>query len=429
MPSLSGDPRASESDEDAPEVGSEEYAGVDADATGTGTIETATPGSGLQLRTVSGHFSRLSAAMGTLAGSHAGLPGRVAEEVINELRRFEAAKQEAALAARVKGDTWEEIAASTGLVIRDGHLVCECCAASYSGRARGQGGHPGMWSTSRRLCEVKADIEKHLQAATHKKAKQAAHNAERDKKEARQAAINIMRAVYFLLKEADQHAKYERLLVLLDRCNVKIGTLNHSRKLLPKVLPSFERVFMKRLSGFLSLPVAATGGRKPVLAWSADKLTVKRLKQEVRCALYVDAAAGEIKAVMVCCEPVKSGADDREALAKAQLATLASVGISKEEVAQRVAGFVFDGAYIQGLTGIGDALKKTIGMARGDFMTCTWDLAHLLERGAGDVLADKHGAKELQSVDWIIKIADSIDRKSTRLNSSHEWISRMPSSA
>ena len=408
LPSLSGSPRASESDEDAPEDGSDEYAGVDADATGTGTNEAATPGSGLQLRTVSGHFSRLSTAVGTLAGSQAGLPGRVAVEVVNVLQHIEAAKQEAALAARVKGQTWEEIAASTGLVIRDGHLVCECCAASYSGRARGQGGHPGMWSTTRRTCEVKADVEKHLRAASHMHAKQAAHNAEEEKKAARKAAINVMRAVYFLLKEADPHTKYERLLVLLDRCNVKIGTLNHSRKLLPKLLPSFERVFMKRLSGFLAGPVAATGGRRPVLAWSADKLTVKRVKQEVRCALYVDGAAGEVKAVMVCSEPVKSGADDRDALAKAQLATLASVGISKEEVAQRVAGFVFDGAYIQGLTGIGDVLKKAIGMTRGDFMTCTWDLAHLLERGAGDVLVDKHGILALQSVDWIIKIADSI---------------------
>jgi len=408
LPSLSGSPRASESDEDAPEDGSDEYAGVDADATGTGTNEAATPGSGLQLRVVSGHFSRLSTAVGTLAGSQAGLPGRVAVEVVNVLQRMEAAKQEAALAARVKGQTFEEIAASTGLVIRDGHLVCECCAASNFGRARGQGGHPGMWSTSRRLCEVKADVEKHLQAASHVQAKQAAHNAEQEKKKARHVAINVMRAVYFLLKEADPHTKYERLLVLLDRSRVNIGTLNHGRELVAALLPSFERVFMKRLGGFLAGPVAATGGRNPVLAWSADKLTVKRVKQEVRCALYVNGAAGEVKAVMVCCEPVKSGADDREALAKAQLATLASVGIPKEEVAQRVAGFVFDGAYIQGLTGIGDVLKKTIGMTGGGFMTCTWDLAHLLERGAGDVLEDKHGIVALQSVDWIIKIADSI---------------------
>jgi hypothetical protein len=40
------------------------------------------------------------------------------------------------------------------------------------------------------------------------------------------------------------------------------------------------------------------------------------------------------------------------------------MGIPKKEVAQRVAGFVFDGAYIQGLSGIGDVLKKAIGMER-----------------------------------------------------------------
>ena len=38
--------------------------------------------------------------------------------------------------------------------------------------------------------------------------------------------------------------------------------------------------------------------------------------------------------------------------------------------------------------------------------------------------------KDVQWMKWaIIILAAYIDRKSTRLNSSHEWISRMPSSA
>ena len=36
---------------------------------------------------------------------------------------------------------------------------------------------------------------------------------------------------------------------------------------------------------------------------------------------------------------------------------------------------------------------------------------------------------EVESGVWNARVALAIDRKSTRLNSSHEWISRMPSSA
>ena len=41
------------------------------------------------------------------------------------------------------------------------------------------------------------------------------------------------------------------------------------------------------------------------------------------------------------------------------------------------------------------------------------------------------GAKPYKAEDGIVQYArgNKIDRKSTRLNSSHEWISRMPSSA
>ena len=37
--------------------------------------------------------------------------------------------------------------------------------------------------------------------------------------------------------------------------------------------------------------------------------------------------------------------------------------------------------------------------------------------------------KKLEEVSARLKTEDITDRKSTRLNSSHEWISRMPSSA
>ena len=50
---------------------------------------------------------------------------------------------------------------------------------------------------------------------------------------------------------------------------------------------------------------------------------------------------------------------------------------------------------------------------------------------AADVLHFPSGMPGLEGCrDWaLLADADNEDRKSTRLNSSHEWISRMPSSA
>ena len=39
------------------------------------------------------------------------------------------------------------------------------------------------------------------------------------------------------------------------------------------------------------------------------------------------------------------------------------------------------------------------------------------------------GFHEIESLMVPVTLHDTLDRKSTRLNSSHEWISRMPSSA
>ena len=58
--------------------------------------------------------------------------------------------------------------------------------------------------------------------------------------------------------------------------------------------------------------------------------------------------------------------------------------------------------------------RKVLDYRRADFIT--WN-------GAGDLFLEA-----VEAINWIGQNAPA-DRKSTRLNSSHEWISRMPSSA
>ena len=69
-----------------------------------------------------------------------------------------------------------------------------------------------------------------------------------------------------------------------------------------------------------------------------------------------------------------------------------------------------------------------------DYITKPFSLNELTARIAAHLRRDernkhKSNTAVLTSNDLIVNLTERSDRKSTRLNSSHEWISRMPSSA
>ena len=74
-----------------------------------------------------------------------------------------------------------------------------------------------------------------------------------------------------------------------------------------------------------------------------------------------------------------------------------------------------------------DAVAQKYGVT---FNKTHYDLGAGFWHRTGEVLPDATLA-ELATADVILlgAVGDPSDRKSTRLNSSHEWISRMPSSA
>ena len=169
---------------------------------------------------------------------------------------------------RVKGDTFEELAERNGLEISDGYLKCPDCGAQRTTQ-RGPAGPVGMWSiTTRTFNAVKQDVVRHFKSKVHVQAKEVAAQRKKEASDRSQAAFNIMRGIYFLIKEADTHASFERVLVLLQQCGVHIGTINHSRKLVAKVLPSFRRVFERRLLAFLAEPQAVIGKRLVAVGYS-----------------------------------------------------------------------------------------------------------------------------------------------------------------
>ena len=367
-------------------------------------------------------LNRLHVSVGNLVGTQTSLPLAVAKKVVELLQEAEAEKERKVAAAadraafrRLKGDTFEELAERNGLEISDGYLKCPDCGAQRTTQ-RGPAGPVGMWCiTTRTFNAVKQDVVRHFKSKVHVQAKEVAAQRKKEASDRRQAAFNIMRGIYFLIKEADAHASFERVLVLLQQCGVYIGTINHSRNLVAKVLPSFRRVFERHLLEFLAEPQAVIGKRLVAVGYSADKATIKREKQDMRAVLYPCRKTGELKAVLVRSEPCKSGEGDNESLAKAQLTALEALGIPREQVLQRVGGWVFDGAYIQGENGIFKWLKELTGISPDStsFVTCFWDLAHLLNRGVEDLLLDKVGTKALQSVDWIITMGDKMSEYSS----------------
>ena len=208
------------------------------------------------------------------------------------------------------------------------------------------------------------------------------------------------------------YVSYERLLVLLDGSGIDVGTINHSRKFVASLLPSFLHVFRSRLKRFFAEPVASIGDRLRPFALMADKLTVKRVTQEAVGLIYLDEQVGELKALFVSCEPVPPSGSTALALARSHIKVLSdSLGV-EDELVQRLVGCAYDGAYIMG--GIRKHLLKEMEAKGGEdnqFFSCMWDVAHQFERGFGDVFDDKKGGGGntfLQSVDWLMRIPDQI---------------------
>ena len=123
---------------------------------------------------------------------------RLPAAIVAAQREAEAMKSVAAAAARIKGATLAEVAEKNGLVLEEGVLKCLNCvhhAPRLSGGRSGQQ-QPGCFDASRRLAELKADLSKHFQRASHVAACNAAAEKARRDKSAASAGWNIGRAVY-----------------------------------------------------------------------------------------------------------------------------------------------------------------------------------------------------------------------------------------
>lgn len=107
-------------------------------------------------------------------------------------------------------------------------------------------------------------------------------------------ALNVGRAVYFDTKEALSYYAYERVLVLLSRCGVSIGTLNHSRKFAAEFVVSLEAAMVNLTALYLDTPAPELGGRKRAVAFCADKSTELRRQGQVLGAICMVRCSAEL---------------------------------------------------------------------------------------------------------------------------------------
>ena len=374
---------------------------INADATAT---EPGAPAPGLVAAIVAGISALLRGFVAPLTSSLASLPRAVASAVVAALNERDNKAREAAGLARIKGDSWGELAEKNNLAIRRGatdadtRLVCLACEAHCPSLQT----DPGVFGVSQRLCDLRKAVHRHFACPTHAKSTNIAAQLKAAEKQQHASGMAVGRAIFFELKEANSYYSFERLLMLLSQCGVYVGTLNHSRKFAADFVVALYSAMVKRVRCWLNEPDPALGGRLRVVAFNADKST--ELRQTGQILALIVMVEGEMRSVMLADSIVLSGGGTAAGLAKTIVDGIAKF-IPPEELPQRCAGFCFDGQYL--CEDVPGALCSLLGL-KFIFHTFFWDKAHLLELVINDVRLDKTGLVTLQSVDWYAPLSETV---------------------
>ena len=332
------------------------------------------------------------------------LPQAVSKAVVAALDEREKKAREVTGLARLKGDTWGELADNNGLIVRRGdtdeetQLVCRVCAA--------HGSHlhtdVGMFNATQRFADLRRAVYRHVSRPTHMKCAATAAQLKADEKRQQATGMAIGRAAYYLINEAASYYAYERLLLLLSLCGVNVGTLNHSRKFAADLVPAFHSAMGARLQKWLDEDVAVLGGRKRPFAFNADKSTELRRTGQILGMIVM--ADGELRSVMLADAIVLPGDGTASGLAEVIEKGITKF-VSREELQQRIAGFSFDGQYL--CEGVQGELCKLLALSLSWHLV-QWDAAHLIELVLNDVRLDKIGTETMFSVEWYGPLSELI---------------------
>ena len=130
-----------------------------------------------------------------------------------------------------------------------------------------------------RFSKLKFSLRKHLKSGNHimmiQKEEKEAHVEKKEEARNRKVGGTIGGLVYDTIFNGRPDDDLPRLIYRVKMAGGDVGDLNHSKNLVPKLLPEISGVVEGRLKKFLSSNMVATGSLPPVNIM-ADKATDKR---------------------------------------------------------------------------------------------------------------------------------------------------------
>lgn len=251
---------------------------------------------------------------------------------------------------------------------------------------------------------LRVAVKNHFQGAHHakNKKKRAEKEAQTESQTAvsKMTAMRVLRTGYYVLKRSLPHAAFEELVALQHVNGARMGTINHSAGLMPKLRVEFCDVMRTMLSRHL---VA-----QPCLSVCADKVTVERRTIDIVAVTTIvpEAAPENLIQSFVVAAPVVTD-HSGEALGREIARCLSEVGVTHPD---QLAATCFDGQYHKNkvpetmLRNMAAADPQT---ARSPSVVSLWDGSHLLNLADAD-------ARSKPGCEWVNQTKETVTRITKR---------------
>ena len=250
---------------------------------------------------------------------------------------------------------------------------------------------------------MKSSVGTHLKSSAHMKRVEE-DVQRRELKEAKElgaakADLNVLRTAYHVMKESGSGESFSKWIVTQSKNGADMGSLNHSRALMPAARVAFHDVIIRKLKDHVA--------KQPCLSVLVDKVTVNRRTVDVTAILVVvpEAPADHLLQSFVVAAPIVKH-HDGDALAKEIQETLSTIGVTSTE---KLAAIAADGQYHR--LSVPEKLLKNMRASDGEHsrgpisVAAIWDSAHLMN------LADSDARKKCPWVQETTKTISEISKR------------------
>eukprot|EP00959_Pyramimonas_sp_CCMP1952_P120648 2522564-Pyramimonas_sp.AAC.1 len=347
------------------------------------------------------------------------VPDGVANRVAKKLANAEKEKQRVANSAAkdpclptLQASNVRDLAKEAGFSVMLDAISCNTCdkvvsiAPGSLKRNDKVNDNSGLIRTDQPFKVLKRSVQRHLVIDTHKRALNILARKADEQKRANNTGIVLARNAFTVVREALPYTAYERLVLEDHLKGLPVGSLNHSRKLMPPLVRAMFSVTVDQFGIFLRTPIEATKsehspqGRPPPFSLVADKVTEHRRTGQIMGIIFLN--EGELKAFMAGDEPVNKG-HDGPGVAVNLLEVLQPYQITDAQWTQQFTSTGFDGQYLH--LNVHEALCTIVGVSP-KWVGLAWDGSHKLELVLSDCRDNVKGAEDdLPSVEWDRRVA------------------------